>query len=61
MSEELEFYDAAERAREKQRARYEDEFALASGAKSPEQLQRENGHFSFPHVRISLLGVEPLE
>jgi hypothetical protein len=35
--------------------------ALASGEKSPEQLQRENGHFTFPNARISLGGTKPLE
>jgi CHASE3 domain sensor protein len=53
--------DPVERAREKQRSREEDARALASGEKSSEQLQRENGHFSFPNARISLRGTKPLE
>jgi len=63
LRDEDEFYDPAERAREKQRSRDEDRRALASGEKSPEELQRENGLFSFEpdEVRISLIGVEELE
>jgi hypothetical protein len=38
----------------------EDVCALASGDKSREQLQRENSHFSFPNVRISLRGAKAL-
>jgi hypothetical protein len=53
--------DPEERRREKQRSRDEDARALASGEKSREQLQRENGHFSFPNARISLRGTKPLE
>lgn len=53
--------DASERAREKQRAREEDARALASGEKTQAELRRENGHFAFPKVRISLRGVRPLE
>ena len=53
--------DQVARAREKQVSRDEDDRALASGEKSREQLQRENGHFVFPHVRVSLRGVKPLE
>jgi hypothetical protein len=53
--------DPKERAREKQLSREEDARALASGKKSAEELQRENGHFSFPNARISLRGSKPLE
>jgi hypothetical protein len=61
MAQELERFDPKERAREKQRSREEDARALASGEKSREQLQRENGHFVFPNVRISARGAKPLE
>jgi hypothetical protein len=61
MAEEPERLDPKERAREKQRSREEDARALASGEKSPEDLQRENGHFSFPNARVSLRGSKPLE
>lgn len=61
MAKELELFDPKERAREKQRCREEDARALASGEKSREQLQRENGHFVFPNVRISARGAKPLE
>jgi hypothetical protein len=61
MAEEPERFDPKERAREKQRSRDEDARALASGEKSREQLRRENGHFVFPNVRISLRGSKPLE
>jgi hypothetical protein len=50
-----------ERAREKQRSRDEDARALASGEKSREELRRENSHFVFPNVRVSLRGAKPLE
>ncbi len=50
MAKEPERFDPKERAREKQRSREEDARALASGEKSPEELQRENGHFSFPNA-----------
>ena len=53
--------DPKERAREKQRSRDEDARALAAGEKSREQLQRENGHFTFPNARVSLRGAKPLE
>ena len=53
--------DPAERAREKQRSRADDARALASGEKSREELRRENGHFAFRNVRISLRGSKPLE
>jgi hypothetical protein len=61
MAKEPERFDPKERAREKQRSREEDARALASGEKSREQLQRENGHFVFPNVRISARGAKPLE
>jgi hypothetical protein len=61
MAKEPERFDPKERAREKQRSREEDARALASGEKSPEELQRENGHFSFPNARISLRGSKALE
>ena len=49
------------RASEKQTSREEDARALASGEKSREQLRRENGHFAFASVRVSLRGAKPLE
>jgi hypothetical protein len=61
MAKEPERLDPKERAREKQLSREEDARALASGEKSREQLQRENGHFVFPSVRISARGAKPLE
>jgi hypothetical protein len=61
MAKEPERFDPKERAREKQRSREEDARALASGEKSREELQRENGHFVFANVRISLRGSKPLE
>ncbi len=61
MAQEPERFDPKERAREKQRSRDEDDRALASDEKSPEELQRENGHFSFPNARVSLRGSKPLE
>jgi hypothetical protein len=33
--------------------------ALASGQKSRDELRRENGHFAFPGVRVSLRGAKP--
>jgi hypothetical protein len=53
--------DDAKRAREKQVSRDEDARALASEEKSREQLRRENGHFAFASVRVSLRGAKPLE
>jgi hypothetical protein len=61
VAKESERFDPKERAREKQLSREEDARALASGEKSREQLQRENGHFVFPNVRISARGAKPLE
>jgi len=61
MAKEDERLDPQGRAREKQQSREDDARALASGEKSAEQLRRENGHFAFPRVRISLRGAKPLE
>jgi hypothetical protein len=61
MSREPESLDPKERSREKQRSRDEDARALASGQKSRDELRRENGHFAFPLVRVSLRGAKPLE
>lgn len=61
MTNEPERFDPEERAREKQRSREEDARAVASGAKSREELRRENGHFVFRKVRVSLRGSKPLE
>ena len=47
-------FDPAERRREKEISRESDERALASGEKSPRDLQRENGHFAGLNVRINL-------
>jgi hypothetical protein len=61
MPKNIEHLDPQERAREKQRSRDEDARALSSGAKSKEQLRRENGHFAFNKARVSLLGAKPLK
>ena len=61
MDKESKPLDPKERAREKQRSREDDSRALVSGEKSREQLRRENGHFTFPNVRVSLRGAQPLE
>jgi hypothetical protein len=61
MAQDHERFDPAERAREKQISRDEDAKALASGAKSADQLRRENGVFVFPNVRVSLRGAKSLE
>jgi hypothetical protein len=58
---EPERFDPKERAREKQRSRDEDARAVASGERTREELQRENGHFSFPNARISERGAKPLK
>ncbi len=42
----------SERERAKQRSREADDRALASGEKSREQLQTENGSFSLPNARV---------
>jgi hypothetical protein len=60
MADEAGKLDLGERAREKQRSREDDARALASGEKSREQLRRENGHFAFSKVRVSLRGAKPL-
>jgi hypothetical protein len=51
--------NVAERAREKAASREADARALASGAKSREQLRAENSAFGFPRerVRIDFAGV----
>ena len=54
MKPRVESYNPAERAREKAASREADERALASGAKSRQQLSRENGAFAFPPERIRL-------
>ncbi len=61
MAKEPERLDPAERAREKQRSREDDARALASGEKSCEELQHENGNFAFANVRVTLRGAKPLE
>lgn len=61
MAKEPERLDMEERAREKQNSREEDARAIASGEKGREQLQRENGHFAFANVRVTLRGAKPLE
>jgi hypothetical protein len=61
MSKEPERFDPNDRAREKQHSRDEDARALASGERSRMQLRRENGHFAFKKVRVSLRGSKPLE
>lgn len=45
-------FDPRERAREKQASRDSDARDLASGAKSREQLRRENGVFALPDAQI---------
>ncbi|MDB5216737.1 MAG: hypothetical protein JWO86_4664 [Myxococcaceae bacterium] len=60
MAKEPERLNAKERVREKQRSREDDARALASGEKSREELQHENGHFAFADVRITLRGATPL-
>ncbi len=54
-------FDPKARAREKQRSREDDARALASGAKTREQLRKENGLVLARNVRISLRGTKPLE
>jgi len=61
MSKQLDHLEPIERAREKQESRDVDDRALASGQKSRDDLRRENGHFAFRRVRISLRGAKPLE
>ena len=45
-------YDPAERAREKQAARDLDEQQIASGEKTPAQVQQQNAAFAFPGARV---------
>jgi hypothetical protein len=54
-------FDPKKRAHEKQLSREEDARALASGAKTREQLRRENGHFAFADVFIDLRGTKSPE
>ena len=61
MSKQPDHLEPIERAREKQESRDADDRALASGQKSRDDLRRENGHFVFRRVRISLRGAKPLE
>jgi len=61
MAKEPDRPDPQERAREKQLSREADARALASGEKSRDDLRRENGHFAFRNVRVSLRGAKPLE
>jgi hypothetical protein len=61
MAKQAERLDPQERAREKQRSRDADARALASGEKTRDELRRENGHFAFRNVRVSLRGAKPLE
>lgn len=42
----------SKRVRAKQMSREEDERALASGEKTQEQIQKENGIFSFTNAKI---------
>lgn len=55
-----ETYDPAERAREKQASREEDERALAAGEKTREQLHRENAAFAGLKVRVNFAGAKKL-
>jgi hypothetical protein len=61
MAKESDRFDPQERAREKQLSRDADAHALASGEKSRDELRRENGHFAFRNVRVTLRGAKPLE
>ncbi len=61
MANEDQPHDPEARALEKRRAREDDERALASGEKTREDLRRENAHFAFPRVRVTLRGTKPLE
>jgi hypothetical protein len=61
MAKESDRFDQQERAREKQLSRDADARALASGEKSRDELRRENGHFAFRNVRVTLRGAKPLE
>jgi hypothetical protein len=46
MHQKLAYFDPAERQREKQRAREQDDYALNIGLISPEALGKQNGFFS---------------
>ena len=46
------FYNPADRAREKQAARDLDEQQIASGEKTPAQVQQQNAAFAFPGARV---------
>lgn len=48
------------RREQKRRSRDDDSRALALGEKSRDELCRENGHFAFQNVRMSLRGSKPL-
>jgi hypothetical protein len=61
MPKESETIDPKERAKEKKLSRDEDARAHAAGEKSRDELRRENSHFAFPRVRVSLRGAKPLE
>jgi hypothetical protein len=49
-------FRSKKRALERQRSREEEARAFASGAKTLGGARTENGHFAFPHVRISFKG-----
>jgi hypothetical protein len=51
----------AKRQLEKQKSRDEDAKALTSGEKTREQLKKENGHFVFEKVKVSLKEAKPLK
>ena len=51
--------DQAQRAREKQASRDEDDRALAMGLITREQLARKNGAFVFPRSRVRILAFPP--
>jgi hypothetical protein len=61
MARESDCFDPQERARAKQISRDVDARALASGEKSRDELRRENGHFAFRMVRVTIRGATPLE
>jgi hypothetical protein len=47
-------YDPAERARQKQASRDEDERALAAGEKTMDDLRRENTIFAVPKAKLGV-------
>lgn len=57
----MDTFSPIDRAAQKQRSREDDRQALLSGQKTREQLCKENGHFVFRNVRISLRGSRPLK